>query len=169
MRQLFGYFEEENIQLPTDVRNAIEDVFLENDDVRGVECYHLEDQEQFKQDLTLTNFVKININGYNEGETNNVWTYYGNLTYSLSEAIILVDENDDVLEEISKIENNKNTILDTPNEYAVVLLERVNWDSESKTVTREPVLYIYCPISLEEQEDDKYDEIINKIKLEGGL
>lgn len=163
MKQFFGYFEEENIILPTEVRNSIEDVFLENDNIEGVECYHREDLEQFQEDLTLTNFVSMSINGYNNGETNNVWTYYGNLTYSLSEAIILVDENDEVLEEVSKLENPESTTVETPNNYAVVLLEKVNWISETKSISRHPILFIYCPIGTSEEEN-KYQQVIDEIK-----
>ena len=166
---VIGYFEEENIQLPTEVKNAIEDVFLENDDIEGVECYHPEDIEQFQEDLTLTNFVKMTIGGSNEGETNNIWTYYGNVTYSLSEAIILVDDQDEIIEEISKIENDEPTIVESRNHYAVVLRERVSWNAQSKAPTRETVLYIYCPVSVE-TEEDKYKGIYQEIKeeYEGG-
>lgn len=168
MKQCFGYFAEENIELPTEVKNAIEDVFLENDNIEGVECYHKEDLEQFQQDLTLTNFVSMSIKGNNNGETNNVWTYYGNVTYSLSEAIILVDENDEVLEEISKLENPEQTILETPDDYAVVLLERVSWESENEIITREPVLFIYCPEPGEalSAEEERYQQVYNDLKNE---
>ena len=62
---VLGYFSENNISVPTDVKNAIEDVFLENDVINGVECYHKEDLEQFQEDLTLENIVRMSLKGTN--------------------------------------------------------------------------------------------------------
>ena len=117
---------------------------MENDDINSVECYHKNDLEIFQKDLTLRNFVAMNLDGSNRGDTNNVWTYYGNLTFSLSEAIILVDNNDEIVEKISELENPNETILEVSNQYAVVLLEKVNLDTKNvNNVNRDLVLYIY--------------------------
>ena len=162
----YGYFSEINITLPTEVRNAIEDVFLENDEIDGVECYHKEDLEQFQKDLTLLNDVRMTIDGTNSGLTNNVWTYYGNITYSLSENICLYDADGVLIEEISKLENEKETVVEKPNDYVITLLERVEWDSSESLIHREPKLYIYCPVVYEEDEPDKYENLYNELKSE---
>lgn len=54
-----SYFDEIGVKIPTSVRNAIEDVFMENDDIGSVECYHAEDVEQFQTDLKLKNDVEM--------------------------------------------------------------------------------------------------------------
>lgn len=163
----YGYFSEINITLPTEVRNSIEDVFLENDNVENVQCYHLEDLEQFQEDLTLHNFVEIQLKGANRGQTNNVWTYYGNMSYSLSETINLVADNDgEILEEISNVQNDEKSILETPDDYVVVLHEIVSWDSDDENLTRELALLIYCPIQSEPDEEDPYEDLYNELKSE---
>lgn len=158
---IIQYFNDLDIALPTEVKNAIEDVFNENDFIDSVDCYHKNDLEAFQKDMTIKNEVKMFINGQNIGHTTNVFTYYGSLTYGLSEAINLYDENGQVLEDISNFDNPDETVVDIPNDYCVVVLERVDWDSDKKEFSRKPHMYIYCP---ESDEADEYADIKNKIK-----
>lgn len=152
--------------LPTDLRNSIEDVFSENDKIDGVTCYYREEREEFEKDLTLENFVEMSLTGINHGKTNNIWTYYGNLTYSLTEKILLINENGETEEEISKLEPEFQTILEEPDDFAVVLKETVEWDTRVGTdVKRELNMYIYCPESSEE-EQDPYETAYNRLKEE---
>lgn len=165
--KVLEYFRELDIEVPTEVKNAIEDVFMENDNVESVECFHPEDIESFQNTLKLVNDVKMWADGKNIGQTNNVWTYYGDMRYSLSETIVLLDKNDQLLEEISKLENNEPTTVNDPTSYAVVFLEKVKWNSEKAEYSRTQELYIYCPISLETPpETSKYDKVYNSIKEE---
>lgn len=165
-----NYFETQDITIPTEVKNAIEDVFLENDNIMGVECYHQEDIDQFQDDLTLVNNVKMFLNGHNEGTLNNIWTYYGNTSYSFSEKIVLCDDEGNKIEDISTTEAEEPTTIFTPNEWVVTLYEVVNWNSENEgeKLTRETKLYIYCPMSSKEEDDD-YSDIYNEIKNNGEL
>ena len=149
------------ISLPTDVKNAIEDVFRENDDIESVECYHLEDYESFQKDLTLTNNVIMSMDGSNRGTTNNVWTYYGEIRYSLTEKIILVDDDGVELERISDLDAVEGTILEGMGLYAIVLLEKVIWDSKEKIFERHPSMYIYCPVS---DQEDPADRLYKELK-----
>lgn len=157
---VIDYFKSIGISLPTDVRNSIEDVFRENDNIESVECYHLEDADSFQKDLTLTNRVIMSMDGFNSGSTNNVWTYYGALRYSLSESIVLVDTDGSEMEKISDLESYDDTLLETTGDYAVVLLEKVNWDSKEGIFERHPSLYIFCPIS---ENEDPVDKIYNEL------
>lgn len=168
--ELLGYFTENGITLPTDVRNAIEDVFHENDNVESVICYHIDEAEEFQNDLKLTNEVNMYITGKSSGVVNNVWTYYGGMQYSLSEYIRLLEENGTLIEDISKIENDEVSLLYNLKEYVVVLLEKVSWETPGN-LTREQVLYIYCPESLDEgdPEEDRYDRVYNQVVDEYGL
>ena len=138
-------------------------MFRENDDIESVECYHLEDFEAFQKDLTLVNSVTMSMDGWNSGTTNNVWTYYGALRYSLSEKIVLVDNEEKELEIISDLDCPEDTVLEGTGDFAVVLLEKVNWDSKTQVFERHPVLYIYCPIS---DQDDPIEGIYQELTKE---
>ena len=156
--------------LPTDVRNSIEDVFSENDKIDGVTCYYKEEKEEFEKDLTLENFVEMSVSGINHGKTNNIWTYYGNITYSLTEKILLINENNEVEEEISNIDPTYPTTIDDDSDFAVVLREVVEWDSrEGNDVKRTLNMFIYCPEFSETEEEDPYENAYNRLKEETDL
>lgn len=169
---VLNYFSDQNIELPTEVKNAIEDVFSENDDVESVECYHRGDLDVFEKDIKLKNILRTSINGKTFGIINNVWTYYGDIKYSLSEDYGLED-NEGNIEEISKIEDEENSVINNPDDYDIVLIEKVEWDNEKdKTVHKTLTLYIYCPVDLEEDDEEeyldprdaRYKELYNEIK-----
>ena len=164
---VIDYFKELNIELPTEVRNSIEDVFHENDDVEGVECYHLDDREEFEKDLSLVTNVSVSLEGWSTGLKYNVWTYYGLVNYSLKENINLVgNSEEDFIEEITPEFNSDETLIENPADYVITLLEKVEWDTRKNNVEkRELNLCIYCPISIDgETPDDKYKEIYDDIK-----
>lgn len=115
--------------------------------------------------MTLTNDAVFDLSGKTAGLTNNVWTYYGNVEYSLNEHFEVKNESDS--EKISEIINDNSTILVDPEDYAVVLLEKVQWDNSEgdKTLNRNLVLYIYCPHYSEPNlEEQKYTDVYNTIK-----
>lgn len=157
------YFTDNNIPLPIDVKNAIEDVFMENDNVEEVLCYQKEDLETFEEDLTLTTEIHVHFNGNSQGSYSDVWTYYGGVEWSLSEISDFNRDNGDPVEDITNsISNTKSTI--NPEEYQVILIEKTNWDTNTKEYTKKDTLYIYCPISDENQDDYKYSDVYNEIK-----
>lgn len=158
---VIGYFNDLGITLPTSVKNSIEDVFMENDDVSSVECYHLEDREQFQQDLTFNNSISLRLKKGHSGTINNVFTYYGEIEYSYSEDFNLYDSKGNIIENISKIDSNYDTTIMSKNDWVVTLTEVVEWDDEnSDEVNRTTTLYIYCPESSEEFEyQSVYDEV----------
>lgn len=173
--KVLEYFKDLNIVLPTDVRNAIEDVFSENDEIDEVECYHLEDLEEFQRDVSPSNNVNMSLLGNSVGEICNVWTYYGGLDYSLTEKIVLTGKENEELEVISELTPSDDmpySSVINPSSYQVVLIERVKWDSSKDEFGRHPHLYIYCPISAEgpvegDPHEEKYDKIYNQ--LMGGM
>jgi hypothetical protein len=67
-----GYFNDLRITLPTEVKNSLEDVFQENDNIESVEVYHPEDRDAFQTDLRLFNNVTLSMTGTNEGSVMNV-------------------------------------------------------------------------------------------------
>ena len=148
------------IDVPISVKNSIEDVFMENDNVESVDCYHLEDLDQFQNDLSMNNNIDMIVGGKHIGSINNVWTYYGDIEYSYSESIRLLDKNNNVIDDISNIESNHETFVASEKDWVVTLVERVNW-GETDDVERHLGLYIYCPHS---SEPDPTENIYNQIK-----
>lgn len=146
------YFKDMGITIPTAVRNAIEDVFMENDDVQTVECYHAEDLDQFQLDLKMGTKIEMVLGDKHSGNLNNVWTYYGNIEYSYNENIKLI-KDESVEEDISNIESGHDTFVAEPNDWVVTLVEKVSWgdynDDESTNIKRETTLFIYCPVNSE--------------------
>ena len=61
--KVLDYFSNSNIQLPTDVKNSIEDVFRENDNIEEVQCYHKDELDDFQKDLKLSRDITIYVEG----------------------------------------------------------------------------------------------------------
>ena len=163
-----SYFDDLNIELPSDVKNSIEDVFRENDNISSVECYHLEDIEQFEQDLQPINIVMMNLDGSNSGEIHNFFTYYGGVEHDLLEKIQLYD-GEELHTDISNIEGSGTSKLEDTNDYTIILVEKTTWDtsaSPKEAPSVENILFIYCPYSAEgiDETDLRYQGIYNEIK-----
>jgi hypothetical protein len=137
------FFKEQNIELPTDVRNSIEDVFNENDSVNDVDIYFREDIDVLQSDLVLVNEVDAYLETPSSGTVANTFTYYGEVDYSLSELVNLYDKDDKVLLDITNIDNQEVSTRVNPDKYAVILIETTVW-GEGK-MEKKPKLFIYCP------------------------
>ena len=142
LKQILVFFKDEGVTIPMDVRNSIEDVFNENENINGAHIYFKEDAIQFENDLVLVNEVKAQLKGNSTGKSNNVFTYYGEIDYSLSEFVKLYD-GELLLEDITHIDRQMERSRVNPTSWAVVLIEKVQW--ESGEITRESQLFIYCP------------------------
>ena len=162
----------EKPDLPTSIKNAIEDVFSEFDNISDVIIYHLNDLDDFQNDIRLFNKVDIDMRGKHTGLTNNTWTFYGDIEHSLTEHINLVDE-DGIIEEISTLEPDRPAYVVNPADWVVLVWEKVSWDADpkenKKELNRDVQLYIYAPYDdpeMEEMspEDQKVEDIYNQIK-----
>lgn len=158
-QQVIDYFKSENLELPTDVRNSIEDAFMENDNIENVQCYYRDELDAFEKDLTLTNKIDIYTDGSSIGSIYITFTYSGQINFSLSEYTTLMERNADkdiadVVEEITKIDNSErlSEVYDA-NEYNIVLVETLTWNTPNKP-ERHDQLYIYCPDLTTEDEPD---------------
>lgn len=160
MQQLLTISSICGIDVPVSVKNSIEDVFMENDNVESVDCYHLEDLDQFQNDLKMINNIDMVVGDKHSGNINNVWTYYGDIEYSYSENIRLIDKNNNIVENISNLESEHDTFVTSERDWVVTLVEKVNW-GETDDVERHLGLYIYCPYS---SEPDPTENIYNQIK-----
>lgn len=144
------------VELPTDVQNAIEDVFMETDNIENVVCYYKNELESFRKDLTFTNKVDIYTDGSSNGTVFLSFTYYGQVEFSLSEHTTLLSKENgfaSVVEKITDIDNSENlSNLYDSEEYNVILVEKLSWESPNKP-KREDHLFIYCP-DLEGEEGD---------------
>lgn len=142
-------FKESNVNLPTAVENAVRDVFDENDNIGTVDFFFMDGVEDFEQELTLENRVTVNLDGTTEGQTNDVFTYYGNLKISLSEFVSLY-KGDDLINKITEIDNRERpTELVDKKDFAVVLVETTKFTQnkgEEGTYEVSDVLRIYCPV-----------------------
>lgn len=145
LTKIFEFFSEEDITLPIDVKNSIEDVFNENNNIEEVNIYFKEDVDLFESDITLTKSVNVHLEGNNDGQSVNVFSYYGgeNIEYSVSEFVKLYDKGQ-IIEDITDIDLNKSRTRVNPETYAVVLIENVSWSVG--VLSRHPKLYIYCPV-----------------------
>jgi hypothetical protein len=152
LKKVLDFFAESKVELPIDVNNALEDVFNENKEITDeVSVYFKEDADLFEDDLILANNVNADLKGPSNGSVNNVFTYYGEIDFSLSEFVRLTN-GEEVVEEITNIDQ-----LDKPSKlnresYAVVLVENVKW--EKGEIVKKLNLYIYCPIESESQESE---------------
>lgn len=171
---VLGYFNDLRINLPTEVKNSLEDVFQENDNIESVEVYHPEDRDAFQSDLKLFNDVTLSMAGTNEGSIMNVWTYYGDVQFSLTEKTVLLDENGELLETISDLDNSDTpSILNSSEDFAIILLEKTQWKSSEKErkFERHPCLYIYCPFSDNVEEnikEEKFNDVYNRLSDSNG-
>lgn len=159
-QQVLRYFENEGVTLPTDVKNSIEDVFMENDNVEGVQCYYRDEIDSFQADLTLNNSIDIYTNGTSIGSVYLTFTYHGQIDISLSKETRLISrENniDSLVEEITHEENENPSMVYDPNEYNIILVEALTWNAPGEP-TRRSQLYIYCPDLVSTEEEDNAND-----------
>jgi hypothetical protein len=152
LKKILDFFKENKVELPIDVNNALEDVFNENKEIDEVNIYFKEDADLFEDDLILTNNVVADLKNPSSGSVNNVFTYYGEVDFSLSEFVRLVD-GEEVVEEITSIDRLDNPSKLNRESYAVILVENVKW--EKGEVTRKPNLSIYCPQNSPDAEESE--------------
>ena len=158
-KAVIDYFKGISIEVPTDVKNSIEDVFRENDTVSNIQCYFKSELKEFQHDLQLFNNIKMYVDGHSIGSTMSVFTYYGQMNFSLSERTELLERTpngDESVELITDIDNSEtDSVVYDPNEYEVILYEVLTWNTPDKPV-RTTNLFIYRP------EDSPEDEIENE-------
>jgi len=142
-KKVLEFFEQRNISLPIDVGNAIEDVFNENNNIENIDIYFQEDLEILENDIIITNEVNVYLDRPSSGSIQNIFTYYGDVDYSISEFVILYEKDDIIIESITSIDNRNNQTSVKKDMYAIILIETVEWTAG--TITRIPKVYIYCP------------------------
>jgi hypothetical protein len=149
--KIIEFFKENNIELPIDAKNALEDVFAENDKIDEVDLYFKDDAGLFGEDLILAKELKAYLNGPSEGVNKNVFTYYGEVDISMSEFVNLYD-GDKKIEEITNIDQLDRPTTINSSKYAIVLVETVKW--KSTNIDKSLRLYVYCPEKIEEGEEE---------------
>lgn len=150
--QVLKYFTDEGISLPTEAKNAIEDIFMENDNIDSVQCYYSSELEDFLNDITLKNETIMFMDGHSRGTIYNVYTYCGDTQISLSEYTVLAEKEPDENEEINVLETITNyqaegkSIVFNSKEYNFVLLEKIHWEAPGE-IKKENSVYLYCPVN----------------------
>ena len=144
--KVLDYFSNSNIQLPTDVKNSIEDVFRENDNIEDVQCYHKDELDDFQKDLELSRDITIYSSGDSKGYDIASFTYYGEKDQK---------GNEIVKSELVNIDNSGiPSLVFDPKEYQVILLETTSWNSPDPFQIHRR-LFIYCP---EENKENDINE-----------
>lgn len=150
-QKTFEFLSKNNIELPIDVKNALNDVFDENDFTSDEEdvinIYFKEDLEDFQTDTVLLTQLNVQIKGGNSsGEILDKYTYYGNLITenAFYENIGLYD-GETLVRQHSLIEPTDTNKLEDPNDYCILVIEEQEFHMGEYTVI--PRLYIYIPKS----------------------
>jgi hypothetical protein len=146
-KKIVEFFAGRNIDIPTDVRNAIEDVFKENDSINDVDIYFREDVELLETDLILLKEIDAYLTEPSSGSVDDVYTYYGEINYSVSEFYNLYDDrkSDKLLTEVVNIDNQNGLSSVNKDQWAAVMVETNKWN-ESKIEKKQRV-FIYCPVN----------------------
>ena len=150
-QKTFEFLQKNNIQLPIDVKNALNDVFDENDFTSDEEdiinIYFKEDLEDFLTDTLLITQLNIQVKGGNSsGEVLDKYSYYGvlNTDNAFYENIGFYD-GETLIKQHSLIEPTDTNKLEDPNDYCIVVIEEQEFHMGEYTVI--PRLYIYIPTS----------------------
>ena len=61
LQKVLDYFEEIGVEIPTPVKNSIEDVFDENDQIDTVDLYMKEDAETFMDEASFKDMVIVDL------------------------------------------------------------------------------------------------------------
>jgi hypothetical protein len=153
------YFSEIGVEIPIPVKNAIEDVFDENDTIDNVDVYMKEDAESFLDDVSFKDIVSVDLSGKSFGSRHNTFTYYGDVVFD-ENLIITLNRNETLLETIEDVSSPFTTEESPMNishfdekDWAVVLIEHITWEAPCEKEERKNLLVIYCPESGDEDED----------------
>lgn len=147
--RVISWFKDQNIEIPIDVGNSIQDAFNENDNLNNeISLYLKEDAETFCDDMTLTKTVNTRLKKPSDGHSDDVYTYFGNINFVLNEYTNLYDEDGNIIEQITNIKNPNRTKIDV-NNWAVIVIDSLDWSNDISVRTSK--LYIYCPVTPEKE------------------
>jgi len=143
-KQVINYFTSNNIEIPEDILAHINTVFeeFEFNQEDSVNIYFQEDLELFESDLTINNTNNIHIDGPSNGIYTGSYTYTENIEYIINEKTDLY-AGEEVIETLVEIVSEERSIITSPADWAVVVLETITYGEGE--FTRIPRLYIYSP------------------------
>jgi len=146
--RILNFFSDNKVDLPTDVSNALQDVFNENELIEQVEVYFKEDIHEMEEDIKIVNEIDVFLSKPSSGSFQKAFTYFGYVEHSVSEFVKLYGLDNNILEDITNIDNRSADSKVDPKDYVILLIETVKWGNTEMKLS--PVLYIYCPESFEE-------------------
>jgi hypothetical protein len=161
LQKVLDYFEEIGVEIPTPVKNSIEDVFDENDQIDTVDLYMKEDAETFLDEASFKDMVIVDLSGKSTGSRHNTYTYYGdvlydeNLVVSLNKGEEVVELIDDIKSPFSTDEKECNISRFDDTDWVILLLEHITWEAPCESESRENILVIYCPERGDADENDR--------------
>ena len=150
-KNTFNFLEKNNIELPFNVKDALNDAFDENDFTSDeddiINIYFKEDLEDFLTDTLLLTQLNIQVAGGNSsGDVLDKYTYYGNLiTANAFYENIGFYNGEELVKQHSLIEATDTNKLENPNDFCIVVIEEQEFHMGEYTVI--PRLYVYIPKS----------------------
>lgn len=143
---ILNYFKECNVDIPSDVEEALNQVFdefefISNDD-DDANIYMEEDILDFQEDLTITNAFNIVVDGISSGVYKATYTYIGEVDYVVNERTDL-EYKKEVVETLVEFNYSNKTTIKDPTKWIITVAESIHWGDGD--YTRIPKLYIYCP------------------------
>ena len=146
---VLDYFAASEIELPIEVLNSLQDAFEENETIDEVNCYFRNDSDTFANDITLKNTINIHLDGKSDGESYDVYSYYGDPEYILNEHSEIFDDKRTSVNVIVDVQYDEKTSFDA-DDFVILLLEKHTWNTPEYKTERQ--LLIYCP---KESPDDE--------------
>ena len=144
--QLLNELSRLDLKFPIAVKNAISDVFDENDDLTAdnldINIYKKQDIDELNLDMKVFTNIDIDIDdNITKFSFVKVYSYYSKYQFRYNESIKCVANNDNIT--ISELEQSNNKLLDV-NDYLVCLLEEHSFDG--MLYSKKYNLMIYLPI-----------------------
>lgn len=147
--QIFNSFKERGIEVPTEEAGAISNALRAfdydlTDDLGVVDVYYKDDVKSFEEATTIRNVydVQIAADKASEGVFYRTYTMIPNVTYSMSEHVRLM-YNDDAIADLADYDSEHPSKVINENEWCVTVIEEVRW--ENSVYRMIPRLFIYCP------------------------
>lgn len=160
-RKLLNYLMESKIDVPSNVRAAIDQVFEENtftsDEDGIINVYDSGEADDFEQETMMLTQLNVQVRGGNSsGDVLSKYTYYGSLDTSgaCSENIGLYD-GEDLVEQVRLVEPKGTNRLANRNDWCVILIEEKVFEMGDYEVT--PRLYVYVPKAFKPKDEEAGD------------
>jgi hypothetical protein len=160
---VINFFKENEVEIPKDVKDIIEDCFYNHLDIEEVEIYGGSELENFEDDLQLFRTVTINANHnttvLNYPITN---TYYGEVSFNVNDLVIFEHDVKGSFKEETIIDEQslEPSHVEDPKDWVVLVIEFKTYNNQledDNLVSSRSILYIYTPEELKEVINEEFE------------